>query len=171
MTTPAKSYDPVAEYLKTRDCPSHVVKAGLKGLVMSWEKVVHELVFDGYRYGLRDFANDLDRRDILGGALDFLAGVGPVAPTAVEGAASGDPPAARNLVPEAFTARIAAADQRFTDATCRASRCLLDEESRAARGGSAPWWFHRVPRRHRANFARDLAVAGIQLVVEPPPAT
>ena len=155
-----KSYDPVAEYLKGRDCPSHVVKAGLKGLVMTWDKVVHELVFDGYRYGLRDFVNDLDRRDILAGAVAFLTG-GP-------DGQSGPP---RGSVPEALRARMAAADKRFLEATHAASRCLLDEESATERGVSAQvqWWYFRIPRRHRANFARDLEVAGIAALPDTPP--
>jgi hypothetical protein len=136
-----KEYDPVQEYLRERGCPAHVVKMGLKGLVMNWEKVAAELVFDGYRYGLRDFVNDLDRREILAGALERLGG----------------------MVPPAFTERVAAADRRFVDATRASGRCLLDEETVAERGlqRERQWWYYRFPRRHRANFAKDLADAGI----------
>ena len=137
----AKDYDPVQEYLKRRGCPSHVVKAGLKGLVMNWEKVVSELVFDGYRYGLRDFVNDLDRREILAGAIERLEG----------------------LVPPLMKDRVAAADQRFVDATVGASRCLLDEATAAERELSRErqWWYYRFPRKHRGNFTKDLQEAEI----------
>ena len=139
----AKDYDPVQEYLKRRGCPSHVVKAGLKGLVMNWEKVVAELVFDGYRYGLRDFVNDLDRREILAGATEKLEG----------------------LVPPAMKDRVGAADKRFVDATVAATRCLLDEEMAAERSVSREkqWWYYRYPKRHRANFAKDLVEANIAM--------
>jgi len=136
-----KSFDPVQEYLRERGCPSHVVRAGLKGLVMTWEKVVAELIFDGYRYGLRDFVNDLDRREVLDGALQHLA----------------------ERVPDDMKARVARADQRFVDHTWRASRCLLDDAAVAERGLTRErhWWYFRVPRRHRANFAKDLEAAAI----------
>src|SRR6185436_6924917 len=136
-----KKYDPVQEYLRGRGCPAHVVKAGLKGLVMSWEKVVAELVFDGYRFGLRDFVNDLDRREIVAGALERLAGV----------------------VPAAYSDRVLAADQRFEGATQPANRCLLDAAEERARGVSRDrqWWYYRFPRRYRANFAKDLADAHV----------
>jgi len=139
---PAKVFDPIAEFLKDRGCPSHVVRAGLKGLVMNWEKVVSELVFDGYRYGLRDFVKDLSRRELLGGAEARL------------GAA----------LPEAMRGRIAGADQRFRGATLAASRSLLgeDEEARLGLSTERSWWFRRLPRGHRAPFARDLSAAGIQ---------
>lgn len=147
-----KEFDPVKEYLRDRGCPAHVVKAGLKGLVMTWEKVVQELIFDGYRFGLRDFANDLDRREILEGALDRLG----------------------ERVPAALRERVAVADRRFVDVTVPASRCLLPDEAAAARGLSRERhaWYYRYPRRHRANFAKDLAEAGIAAVaVEPGPST
>lgn len=136
-----KEFDPVKEYLRDRGCPSHVVKAGLKGLVMTWEKVVAELVFDGYRFGLRDFVGDLDRREVLAGALDHLG----------------------ERVPAAFRERVAVADKRFHDVTVPASRCLLPEADAEGRGLTRDThaWYYRYPRRHRANFAKDLAEAGI----------
>lgn len=141
----SKDYDPVQEYLRERGCPAHVVKMGLKGLVLTWEKVVQELVFDGYRYGLRDFVNDLDRREILAGAVEHMGGEQATA------------------IPAPLRDRIASADQRFRDATVVANRCLLDEETVAERGVSREgrWWYFRFPRRHRANFAKDLGEAGI----------
>lgn len=179
MTQPPKQFDPVAEFLHEQGCPSHVVRAGLKGLVMNWEKVVHELVFDGYRYGLRDFASDLWRRELLEGAVRHVEGK------------------PGRTIPEPFRARIATADQRFADATRPASRSLREvapspspdrpspspvptSPTAPERGAveAAAWWFLRLPRRHRANFARDLEAAGIQpddtappLPVTPPPTT
>ncbi len=143
-----KEFDPVQEYLRDRGCPSHIVKAGLKGLVLTWEKVVAELVFDGYRFGLRDFVGDLDRREILAGALDRLG----------------------ERVPAAFRDRVAVADKRFQDVTVLAARCLLPDEAVAARGLSRERhpWYYRYPRRHRANFAKDLAVAGIAAAAAEP---
>ena len=145
----AKDYVPVQEYLKRRGCPSHIVKAGLKGLVLNWEKVVAELVFDGYRYGLRDFVNDLDRREILAGAVEGLEG----------------------LVPPVMKDRVAAADKRFIDATVAASRCLLDEAATTERKVTRErqWWYYRYPRRHRANFAKDLQEADIAAQQEQAP--
>ena len=140
MTSP-REYDPVQEYLKTRDCPSHVVKAGLKGLVLTWEKVVAELVFDGYRYGLGDLVKDLDRRELLASAL-------------------GQPGAE---LPPSLATRLEAADKRFVDATRAASRCLVDDGAASARGltRERDWWYYRIPRRSRPNFAADLERAGI----------
>lgn len=142
-----KNYDPVQEYLRERGCPAHVVRMGLKGLVMNWEKVVAELIFDGYRFGLRDFVNDLDRREILAGALGHLAAE----------------------VPPDLQARVATADRRFVDHTLGASRCLLDDQAVAARSltREVDWWYYRTPRRHRPNFAKDLEAAGIAPVKDP----
>ena len=136
-----KTYDPLAEYLRSRDCPAHVVRAGFKGLVLSWEKVVHELVFDGYRFGLRDFVNDMDRREILNGAMQQMAGD----------------------VPPALATRVAAADQRFRDATLLASRCLLDEETLAARNPDRErdFWYYRLPKRRRGFIVKEMDEAGI----------
>lgn len=150
-TPPARQFDPFYEYLLERGCPSHVARAGLKGLVTAWEKVVHELVFDGYRYGLRDFVADLERRDLLGGALAHVEG------------------RLGRAVEASWKARVASADERFRGATQGASRCLLLPEAMTERGVTVEgaWWFYRLPRRHRQNFARDLAAAGIQAAPAP----
>ena len=142
-----KTYDALQEWLREQGCPSHVVKAGLKGLSMTWDKIVAELVFDGYRYGLKDFVNDMDRRQMLAGALARGAEL-------------------ELEVPPALASRIASTDQRFLDATWRTSRCLLDEEVVTERriDPARHWWYYRVPRRRRGFIVKDLDAAGITTI-------
>ena len=142
-----KTYDALQEWLREQGCPSHVVKAGLKGLLLAWEKIVAELVFDGYRYGLRDFVNDMGQRQMLAGALQRSVEL-------------------EMEVPPPLAARVAAADQRFRDATWQTSRCLLDDEQIAERkiDAAAQWWYYRVPRRRRGFIVKDLEAAGIATI-------
>ena len=143
----SKTYDALQEWLREQGCPSHVVKAGLKGLLLTWEKIVSELVFDGYRFGLKDFVNDMDRRQTLAGAMERSVELGME-------------------IPPPLAARIAAADQRYRDATLPTSRCLLDDELVAERRVDADrqWWYYRVPRRRRGFILKDLEAAGITAI-------
>jgi hypothetical protein len=145
MTT--KTYDALQEWLREQGCPSHVVKAGLKGLMLAWEKIVAELVFDGYRYGLRDFVNDMDKRQILDGALARARELG------IE-------------IPPLVASRVASADERFRDATWPASRCLADDETAAAKSlrPEQHVWYYRLPRRRRGFIVKDLEAAGITAI-------
>ena len=52
------------EFLKEKGAAAHVIQGGLAGLVENWEKVV-SLVQQGYPYGLDDYLNDLDGRQLL----------------------------------------------------------------------------------------------------------
>jgi hypothetical protein len=52
------------EYLKAKGAPTHIIQGGLSGLVKTWEKVVAS-VRQGYPFGLDDYLNDMDGRQLL----------------------------------------------------------------------------------------------------------
>ncbi len=60
--------DPVRAMLHGKGAPDDVVKAGLMGLVVEWERTADQ-VADGYPLGLDDYLNDLDGRQLIEEAL------------------------------------------------------------------------------------------------------
>lgn len=54
----------VKEFLRENGYPEHLVKGGKKGLLEKWQLFV-EAVEHGYRFGLEDYRNDLDMRNII----------------------------------------------------------------------------------------------------------
>jgi hypothetical protein len=54
----------ITGYLEDNGYPPHIVRGGKNGLVKRWQEFVSE-VERGYRYGLRDYRNDLDLRGVI----------------------------------------------------------------------------------------------------------
>jgi len=118
------SDEPVADFLRDRGCPDHVVEGGLRGLVDTWEDVV-ESVGRGYPLGLDDYLNDLDGRELLEGALAV--------------ASKGEK--------MKYVERILRADRRMKALVKPAGRCLWGDDT-AKREGWTPqknWWYFSRP--------------------------
>jgi len=118
------SDEPVADFLRDRGCPPHIVEEGLKGLVERWEGVV-ESISRGYALGLDDYLNDLDGRELLEGALAV----------------------ASEQEREKYRKRILRADRRMKALVKPAGKCLWGNDT-AKREGWAPeknWWYFSRP--------------------------
>ncbi len=116
--------DPVREFLKKRGCPEHVVRGGLRGLAESWEEVVRS-VEEGYSFGLDDYLNDLDGRQLLEEAL-------AVAPAQEK---------------KTTRQRVRRADAKMQTLVRPAGSCLWGDETARQEGWTAKqnWWYYSVP--------------------------
>ena len=126
--------DAVARWLRDRGCSDQVVAGGLEGLLARWEAFVDSV--DGYPFALDDYLNDLDARDLLGGALV----VAPVAEA------------------EAARERLAVADARMRAQVVPAGGCLWGEAVAEDEGWTpvTHWWYFTRPRRPGDQLAEDL---------------
>jgi hypothetical protein len=59
------------KFLKAKGAADHVVQGGSAGLLENWEKVV-AAVRQGYPFGLEDYLNDMDGRQLLEETLAVL---------------------------------------------------------------------------------------------------
>ena len=125
--------DPVREFLKQRGAAEHVVEGGLAGLVQTWESVV-ESVKRGYNFGLDDYLNDMDARQLLDEAL-------AVAPSE-----------------QVYIDRVRRADEAMRRLVKPIGRSLWAEENTADRGWTAAknWWYFAVPVNAGPDLSGDL---------------
>lgn len=116
--------DPVREYLREKGCADHVVREGLAGLAERWEAVV-KYVEEGYGFGLDDYLNDLDVRQLIEESLE-------VAPHAMR---------------DEVASRIRAADRRFEGLVEIVDRCLWGDEVAEEEGWTreSNWWYYARP--------------------------
>jgi len=130
----------VREFLRRRGSPDTVVARGLAGLLESWERTV-EAVVRGYPYGLDDYLNDLDGRQLIEEAW---------------GAAS-------DIERAHIEARLGVADDRMRGHTVQRARCLWGAEAATYHGWSAEknWWYWRVPAHPGAELADEIATRGV----------
>lgn len=125
--------DPVREFLKRRGSADHVVRAGLPGLVESWESVV-ESVKRGYNLGLDDYLNDMDVRQLLDEALKL---------------AKAD---------QAYIERVRGTDESMRRLVKPIGRSLWGEKNAKEHGWSAEknWWYFAVPNNAGPALTDDL---------------
>jgi len=131
--------DLAREFLSQRGCAPHVVERGLEGLLDGWARVVDELAC-GYRFGLDDYCNDMDGRQLLFEALQVV------------GEDASRP----------YRCTLAGLDRRADELLAPAAGCIWGAEL-AQRNGWKPdvnWWYFRTPRRPGAELAEDLATWG-----------
>ena len=116
--------DPVRNFLRNRGCPGHVINGGLHGLAENWESTI-QAVKKGYNFGLDDYLNDLDGRQLLEEAL-------AVAPKEQK---------------EAFLKRVHHADELMKSLVESTERCLWGEEVAEAEGWTPKknWWYFSKP--------------------------
>ena len=114
----------VADYLRKRGAPEHIVKSGLGGLVRSWERTVDEIE-TGYKWGLEEWLNDLDVRTLVFEIVTTLPGE----------------------VVLGLMRRLNLADWRFMEATVKTQECVWGEENAKENHWSrnTHWWLYRMP--------------------------
>jgi hypothetical protein len=125
--------DAVREFLKKKGAAEHVVRDGLAGLVQSWERVV-EYVKSGYDFGLDDYLNDMDGRQLLDEALQAV-------------------PSDRTLLE-----RVRRADEAMKRLVRSTGRCLWGKKSASQHGWSPEknWWYFSVPIAAGPELTEDL---------------
>ena len=128
MTPP----DAVRTFLTERGLAEEVVADGADGLVVRWEQAGREAERERYPFGVEDWLNELDGRQLLH---ELQA--------AVPGAIAGG-----------LAARLEEADARVRAATELAAECLWGD-ALAARMGWRPareWWYWRSPHAVNDDF-------------------
>jgi hypothetical protein len=127
--------DPVRDFLRERDCPEFVVKNGLQGLVKSWENLA-ESVQEGYEFGLDDYLNDLDNRQLLEEALAVA------------------PPGEK----EKYMKRVERTDKRMRALVKAAGKCLWGNEVAETEGWTEErnWWYFSQPIRTSRKLATEI---------------
>ena len=125
--------DAVREFLKQKGAAEHVVRDGLTGLVQSWERVV-ESVRSGYDFGLDDYLNDMDGRQLLDEALLVVASE------------------------RQWLDRVRRADEAMKRLVRSTSRCLWGKKNASQHGWSPEknWWYFSVPIASGLELTEDL---------------
>lgn len=125
--------DSVREFLKQRGAAEHIVQGGLAGLVEAWERVVDSVKL-GYAFGLEDYLNDMDVRQLLDEAL-------ATAPSE-----------------HAYVQRVLRADETMRRVVKPIGGCLWGEKNAAEHGWSTEknWWYYAVPINAGSELTDDL---------------
>ena len=118
------SHDPVREFLREKGCADHIIRDGLAGLVEQWESAV-QAIEDGYAFGLDDYLNDMDVRQLL----DESLGVAPHSDR------------------DRFTGRIKEADHKFKGLVEIVDVSLWGTEVAEEEGWTTEsnWWYFARP--------------------------
>lgn len=116
--------DLVAEFLKKRGAPSHVVKGGLAGLVRSWERTVEDLQ-RGFDWEVDEWLNDLDVRTMIHEISRALP----------------------SELPLGLIRRLSVADLQFLGATMALEGCVWGDENARENEWRRDvyWWLWRLP--------------------------
>ena len=127
--------DPVRDYLRERGCADHVVEGGLKQLVEGWENTVAEVVH-GYKFGLDDYLNDLDGRQLIEEVMSINQGANRLK----------------------YGERVRRADERMRKVVTITGRCLWGDGAASEHGWSAErnWWYFSEPNRAVRELLDDL---------------
>jgi len=131
--------DRIRQYLRRRGCTPRVVKGGLEGLLSHWESVV-TTVGDGYDLTLPDYQTDMELRDVLQGAIEYVSST-------------------ERAVVERKLDKL---DRKFRELTVDCGP-VSGEELISENGYDATthWWFFRRPRRPAPDFEEELREAGL----------
>ena len=124
--------DPVRAFMTERGLADEVVADGAEGLVARWEQAAREAERERYPFGMEDWLNELDVRQLLH---DLQA--------AVPGAFNGS-----------LAARLEEADQRLRASTEIAGECLWGAtlSKRMNWRPAREWWYWRAPRAVNEDF-------------------
>lgn len=136
--TSNKISDPVRTLLRERDCPEHLIEAGLPGLLDQWEEFVAS-VEEGYALTLDDYLNDLDVRQLLHAALSVAL------------------PEQAKVIND----RLLLVDDQFKSLTKATEGCLWSDEVAAEEDWTPKenWWYYRRPKQGDRDFLAELAEA------------
>jgi hypothetical protein len=124
--------DAVQAFLAERGMADEVVAGGAEGLVDRWEQAGREAERERYPFGVEDWLNELDGRQLLH---ELQAAV-------------------PNALGASLVARLEEADQRVRAATEMAATCLWGD-ALAKRMGWKPareWWYWRSPHAVERDF-------------------
>jgi len=127
--------DPVRDFLRGKGCPEFVVKNGLQGMVKRWENLA-ESVRDGYEFGLDDYLNDLDNRQLLEETLAVA------------------PPKEK----EKYMKRVERTDKRMRTLVKAAGKCLWGNEVAETEGWAEDknWWYFSQPIQANRKLSAEI---------------
>jgi hypothetical protein len=124
--------DPVVAFLRERGQADEILAEGAEGLVARWEQAAREAERERYPFGIEDWLNELDGRQLLHELASTV----------------------RGSVCDGLAARLAEADARVQAATVDAGACLWGD-ALADRMGWRPareWWYWRRPHAVDEDF-------------------
>ena len=122
----------VAAFLRERGLADEIVQEGVDGLLARWEQAARDAERERYPFGIEDWLDELDGRQLL----EDLG-------RAVSGALS-----------EACAARLKEADVRLQAATVAVGHCLWGDAlaSRMDWHPAREWWYWRAPHAVNEDF-------------------
>jgi hypothetical protein len=124
--------DPVTAFLRERGLADEIVAEGGEGFVARWEQAARDAERERYPFGVEDWLNELDGRQLLHELASKVPG----------------------SVCAGLAARLAEADARVQAATVPAPACLWGD-ALARRMGWRPtheWWYWRTPHAVVEDF-------------------
>ena len=120
------AHDDVTLFLRARGLADESVAAGAEGLVLRWEQAARDAEHERYPFGVEDWLDELDGRQMLAEMIASIPGA----------------------LSAAVTARLAEAGSRVDASTELAGACLWGAKM-AKRMKWSPrehWWYWRRPR-------------------------
>ena len=129
------STDAVRAFMRERGLADELVAEGAEGMVARWEQAARDAEHERYPFGIEDWLNELDGRQLV---RDLLVAV-------------------PDALGAALRARLDDADARVEAATEVAGACLWGD-ALAGRMGWRPaseWWYWRRPRAVDEDFEGD----------------
>ncbi|MFK7742248.1 MAG: hypothetical protein AB8H80_18180 [Planctomycetota bacterium] len=114
-------------------------QTNVDALLRAWEAFSDSLE-TGFEFGLDDYLNDVDARQLIANALAQKSTAGTQA------------------VGDKFDARLQAADDRVRANTEMSGTCLWGTRNEEKNGWTADdnWWYYAVPREREREFNEDL---------------
>jgi hypothetical protein len=127
--------DPSQAYLKSRGCPSHIVAAGLAGLLDYWRDTV-TAIRAGYNLTLDDYLNDMDTRQLIEETLPHTTTRGH----------------------KQAIVRLYELDESVRPLLQSTDKCLWGPKAETEHGWSPDdnWWYYSVPKNPGPQLASDL---------------
>lgn len=122
----------VRVFLQSRGLADETIEAGAEGLVARWEQAARDAEHERYPFGIEDWLNELDGRQLIAELAASLKGA----------------------LSSAQQARLADADARIEAVTEPTAECLWGARMAKRMNWSAKqqWWYWRRPRAVADDF-------------------
>ena len=122
----------VRVFLQSRGLADETIEAGVEGLVARWEQAARDAEHERYPFGVEDWLNELDGRQLVAELAASLKG----------------------SLSSAQQARLADADARIEAVTEPTAECLWGARMAKRMNWSAKqqWWYWRRPRAVADDF-------------------
>ncbi len=122
----------VRVFLQSRGLADETIEAGVEGLVARWEQAARDAEHERYPFGVEDWLNELDGRQLVAELAASLKG----------------------SLSSAQQARLADADARIEAVTEETPECLWGERmaKRMKWTAKQQWWYWRRPRAVAEDF-------------------